>query len=63
MAAIKIVAKSSLAPKQNSTHEDPWRALRAVEREIAVMKMVSLSLLLFFYICLIFFLLRLIIQT
>ena len=55
MAAIKIVAKSSLAPKQNSTHEDPWRALRAVEREIAVMKMVSLSLLLFFYICLIFF--------
>ncbi|TIA91789.1 hypothetical protein E3P99_00933 [Wallemia hederae] len=40
-AAIKIVAKASLAPKQNSSHDDPWRALRAIEREIAVMKIID----------------------
>lgn len=40
LAAIKIVAKASLAPKQSSNHDDPWRALRAIEREIAVMKIV-----------------------
>ncbi|TIB84756.1 Pkinase-domain-containing protein [Wallemia mellicola] len=41
LAAIKIVAKSSLAPKQSSNHDDPWRALRAIEREIAVMKIID----------------------
>ncbi|TIA96391.1 hypothetical protein E3P94_02632 [Wallemia ichthyophaga] len=41
LAAIKIVAKASLAPKPNTSHEDPWRALRAIEREIAVMKIID----------------------